>query len=131
MALGSKEFLRELLEKPSDEQHRQRVAHMLAARPSFARVKEVVAEIKGQSWGAFRDRHGDWGRDLALYLGRKAGGMKLAALGREVGVVSPMTVSTAILRFARLVGQERSLRKIVGEATRKLQICPNPSSNVE
>ena len=57
--------------------------------------------------------------------------MKLAALGKEVGVVSPMTVSTAILRFARLVGQEKSLRKIVGEATRKLQICPNSSSNVE
>jgi len=76
----------------------------------------TVTGIGGGTWPVF---------------GTKSRGMKLAALGREVGVVSPMTVSTAILRFARLVGEEKSLRRIVREATRKLQICPRSSSNVE
>ena len=31
----------------------------------------AVEEVKGERWEEFRDRHGDWGRDAALYLGRR------------------------------------------------------------
>lgn len=48
-------------------------------------------------WTAFRDRYGDWGRDLALYLGRKVAGLKLAELG-EAGGASISGRSGLLLR---------------------------------
>ena len=63
----------------------QRTGHVLQGR-----FKAVVVEADRwalglsryiHSWGSFRDRRGDWGRELALYLGREQGGMTLAELG--------------------------------------------------
>ena len=38
----------------------------------------AVERVKGEKWMEFRDRHGDWGRDAALWLGRRCGRLKLA-----------------------------------------------------
>ena len=43
----------------------------LRGLPSWERVVEAVEAIKAESWNAFSERHGDWGRDLALLLGQK------------------------------------------------------------
>ena len=42
--------------------------------------------------------HGDWGTDLARYLGRKECGLGLKALGATLGGVDYATVSAAIKR---------------------------------
>lgn len=53
------------------------------------------------------NRHGDWGRDAALWLGRRAARLKLVELGRLVGGVDYAVVSKAISRFSgRLASEE-------------------------
>ena len=41
----------------------------------------MVEAVKGERWEGFRDRIGDRGRDVALLLGRREGGLKLGELG--------------------------------------------------
>ena len=81
----------------------------------------MVQELKKESWGSFRDRRGDWGRELALYLGREQGGMTLAELGHAVEGKNVMAMSLAIRRFRSRLSTEKSLRKIVAQAGKKLE----------
>jgi hypothetical protein len=55
----------------------------MAERPTFAAVVAAVEKVKGRKWAEFRDEHGDSGRDLALYLGRRVCGLKLLELGKK------------------------------------------------
>jgi hypothetical protein len=41
--------------------------------------------VKGQSGTESSQLHEDWGRDAALWLGRKRGGYRLAELGQLAG----------------------------------------------
>ena len=68
--------------------------------PSIAPKKQPGWAVKGERWAEFRDRHGDWGRDLVLYLGRKRCGLKLGALSELAGGVDDATVGMAVKRFA-------------------------------
>ena len=103
----------------------QRTGHVLQGR-----FKAIVVEADRwalglsryiHSWGGFRDRRGDWGRELALYLGREQGGMTLAELGHAVEGKSVMAMSLAIRRFRSRLSTEKSLRKIVAQAGKKLE----------
>ena len=82
----------------------------LAGRPTVAEIIAAVEKVKGEKWEAFRDRHGDWGRDLVFYIGRKDWAIKLRDLGEASGA-DEMTVSMAARRFARKAERkgERSL----------------------
>jgi hypothetical protein len=58
-----------------------------------------VAEVRGELWKDFPTRYGDFGRDLALYLGRTFGGLTLNALGKAAAGMNVMAVSLPIKRF--------------------------------
>jgi REP-associated tyrosine transposase len=87
----------------------------------FSAVMEVVCELKGEPWGEYRDRRGDWGRDLALWLGRHRCALTLPELGNFVEVPAA-AVGVAIGRFARRLDQERALAKLAARATQMLDI---------
>ena len=40
-------------------------------------IVRAMEDVKQESWKEFADRRGDWGRDLALYIGRRHSGMTL------------------------------------------------------
>jgi chromosomal replication initiation ATPase DnaA len=67
--------------------------------------------MKGQKWEQFRDRHGDTGRDLVLYLGRKVCGLRLKELAAVVGVKEYATVAMAVKRFEARLNKEQTLRQ--------------------
>ena len=57
-------------------------------------LSEVIAsveKVKGERWVEFRDRHGDSGRDLVLYLGRRRCGLKLQELAGAAGMTDYST----------------------------------------
>ena len=60
---------------------------------------------------AFRDRYGDWGRDLALWAGRHYGGLMLRELGAGVGDVHYTAVAMAIRRLHVRSRHDRSLHR--------------------
>ncbi|CAN5589638.1 hypothetical protein BH18VER1_BH18VER1_05800 [soil metagenome] len=66
--------------------------------------------------GNFRDRYGDWGRDLALWLGRTQCGMTLRELGEEAGWIDYATVSAATARWKKRVATDRKLMEVQNRA---------------
>jgi len=108
LVLGSQEFVEQLLERPRTEASRE-LQEVVAKRPSFAKVVEVIERLKGQPWEAFADRHGDWGRDLALYFGRELCGLSLAELGTRTDGGSPMAVSVALRRLTVRLARDKAL----------------------
>jgi len=67
--------------------------------------------VKGEDWNAFRDRHGDWGRDLALWCARKHTGLTLRELGAKVGDLDYTGVFLAISRVEKLAKKNPDLHR--------------------
>jgi len=124
VALGSQEFLerakgwvgRVTKEQPERKQVMKRV--------TVADVVKVVERKRGESWGAFSNRHGDWGRELVLYLARQRSGLTLGELGSALGISEYKTVGRAVQRFAAALPRDKAKRRLVKE-------CLNEMSHVE
>jgi|GEM_PF-3309180 len=71
------------------------VIHPFLPRCSLARSPRHNLARK-KRWEAFRDRHGDWGRDLALWLARQTTGMTLGQIGKHAGGLDYATVGMAL-----------------------------------
>ena len=113
LVLGGKQFLDKVRKAVAGSAREQPQQRALKRRPRWEKVLQTVQELKQEKWAAFRDRHGDWGRDLALYLGRRECGLSLCELGKAAGGVDYAAVSAAIKRFERRLAREHSLGKIV------------------
>ena len=71
----------------------------------------AVEQAKGERWNQFAERHGDWGRDAALWLGRCTGRLRLAELGRLVGNLDYAVVSKAVARLEQRMRSDTQLRQ--------------------
>lgn len=112
LAIGSVEFteaMRRLVKGDRREQPAIKQWHRLLP---FDRVMAAVASAKRMKWESFCNRRGDWGRDAALWLGRKHCGMTLKELGEQVGADYP-AVSKAIVRMDSRLSTDTPLRKVV------------------
>lgn len=83
----------------------------LRKRKSFEDIVREAERLKGEEWKTFRDRHDDWGRDLALWCGRKYTGLTLRELGLRAGGLDYSGVSMAIKRVESRAKTDRLLRK--------------------
>lgn len=86
----------------------------------FERVIERVAKEKGESWESFRDRHGDWGRDVALWLGRRHCGLTQTELGRAAGGMAYPAVGHAVRRVERRRHSDPKLARLLVRLEREL-----------
>jgi REP element-mobilizing transposase RayT len=84
----------------------------LGARLSFQQIVAIIERLKRERWEAFRDRHGDWGRDLALWAARRYTGLTLSELGRQAGGMDYAAVAMATRRVAERALQDRALRQM-------------------
>jgi putative transposase len=102
--LGGAEFMNQIRGYVSGDKLEQRgIKRLELERPKLGRVIECVEKLKGEKWEIFKDRHGDGGRDIVLYLGRRACGMKLRELAEGTGVGDYCAVAMALKRYqARL-----------------------------
>jgi REP element-mobilizing transposase RayT len=112
VVLGGAEFMRQIRSPVSGDEREQRRAKRLAVeRPGLEAVIGCVEKIKGEKWETFRDRHGDSGRDMVLYLGRRACGMKLRELAEAVGMVDYAVVAMGVKRYEARLKQFAAERK--------------------
>jgi len=63
----------------------------------------------------------DWGRDLALYLGRTRCGLRLAELGTLAGGIDYATVSNCVRRLEAVQNEDLKLKHIVEQALKYLE----------
>ena len=125
LALGSLEFVEQLMEQPKSAAAGQELKAAIVERPDFAEVRKVIEGLKGEPWARFEDRHGDWGRDLALYLGREVCGLTLPELGAKTGGRSAMAVSMALKRLRGRLARDKTLAGVLHQARRALASEPN------
>jgi len=109
VVLGGVEFLKELRERIGGHAQEQRGARrLLAERPGLAQVVKAVETVKGEPWEAFRDRYGDTGRDMVLYLGRWLCGMKLRDLAEAAEMRNDAVVATNAIRYEKRMKESRA-----------------------
>jgi putative transposase len=89
-------------------------------RRDFREVVAVVSKLKQERWERFRDRHGDWGRDLAFWLGRVHCGLKLSELGELAGGIDYSAVSIATIRWRKRLQTDKKLRELQRRAVEML-----------
>ncbi|MBI4659898.1 MAG: transposase [Verrucomicrobia bacterium] len=117
MVLGSQEFLTRLLGRKASTRRDSK-----AGRPDLASVIACVEEVKAEKWEEFRERHGDEGRDLVLYLGRRECGLTLNALAKAAGMGGDASVAVALKRFEDRLMHDRAKQKHL-ERARQLLSC--------
>ncbi|MEO5368098.1 MAG: transposase [Magnetococcus sp. WYHC-3] len=81
----------------------------LRKRCDFEKIVMCVEKIKNEKWDEFRDRYGDWGRDLVLWAGRQYGGLSLRELGRLTSS-DYSAVAMGVRRLADRARRDRALR---------------------
>jgi hypothetical protein len=85
LVLGSETFARSLRQKLRGNRREQKEFRALAQPVRWSAITSALEEAKGESWDSFRNRHGGWRRDAALWLGRRRGRLSLAQLGEAAG----------------------------------------------
>jgi len=118
--LGGAEFVRHWRARVQGHEREQPQLRRLRRATSFAELLRVVERLKGERWEAFRDRHGDWGRDLAFYLGRRTAGLTLRALAAQAGGMDYSSVAKAVERFGRRMKTSRQLQTLVAQAKHQM-----------
>jgi REP element-mobilizing transposase RayT len=121
VVLGGAEFLASLRKHVRGHEQEQRGARrLLEARPGLAEVIAAVEAVKGEKWDDFRERHGDSGRDMVLYLGRRVCGLKLGELAKAVGIHNDAAVSTNARRYEERLQSQRREQNLMKEVTQML-----------
>jgi REP-associated tyrosine transposase len=121
VALGSARFVRSLQRHWRGDEREIPGLKRLKGLPPWTKAIGIVEKLRGEPWDTFRDRYGDWGRDLALYLGQRRCGIKLKALGELVGGIDYGSVSGAIRRLEQRALHDKSIRKLLHEAVRQIE----------
>jgi hypothetical protein len=86
---------------------RKRAEVLSRRRPSWADVVKSVEQLKGEEWETFRERHGDRGRDLALYAARRWSGLTLSELAEGGGLKGATAAAMAVKRYGALLCRDR------------------------
>jgi REP element-mobilizing transposase RayT len=120
--LGGVEFVRQAGKWLTGDLREQPRWRQLRGRPQIPEIIAAVAKAKGEQWETFRDRHGDWGRDLVLYLGKKGFGIKLRELGEWAGGMNYISVSAAVRRMERRAERDPALTAALNRCRKKLQM---------
>lgn len=107
VVLGSHGFVARMQRVVSGNGREQPQFKEVKSRPEWKHVVAAVERQRGLSWEEMRCRRGDWGRDLAWYLGRTECGLGLKALGATSGGVDYATVSAAINRMKGRLTKDR------------------------
>ncbi|MCO5067699.1 MAG: hypothetical protein M9910_03265 [Kiritimatiellae bacterium] len=79
-----------------------------------------MEELKKEPWSAFRDRRGDWGRDVTLWAARRLGGYTLAELAREGGAIDYTAIYQGVRRLETWLKKDDKLLKLTRQGERIL-----------
>ena len=110
MVLGTEAFAQRLRRGLRANRREQAQARKLESRADWCAIVAALERLKGEKWAEFSQRHGDWGRDAALWLGRRAGRLRLGELGELAGGMDYAAVGQAVARFGRRLEQQPQLR---------------------
>jgi REP element-mobilizing transposase RayT len=129
-ALGSQEFRQKLKGWVGKVSKEQPARKHLAEPITIERIIRLVEEKRGEEWAAFSERHGDWGRELVLYLARRRCGLTLRQIGEALpgrsgsgaAALEYSAVAKAAKRFESSLAGDRVRRQLARECLDNLSI---------
>ncbi len=113
VVLGTQAFAERLRANLQGNSREQPALRQLTTAVTWEQIVRAVELVKGEPWEQFRDRHGDWGRDAALWLGRRAGRISLRELAEVMGGLDYCAASAAVSRFGRRLAQDPKLARTI------------------
>jgi putative transposase len=120
VVLGGEKFIQQIQGQLRGDEEEQRSLRQLKSRPSWEAVVAVVEALKGEKWESFRDRYGDSGRDVTLWLARQHGGLRLKELGERAGGLSYHSVSRALRDLESMARQDPQITSFLKKAQKIL-----------
>jgi REP element-mobilizing transposase RayT len=111
VAIGGTAFLEKLRRKVPKRAGGETNARAWRRLLPFKQVVLAVESVKGETWADFAGRRGDWGRDLALYVGRMRCGLTLRELGEQAGGLTVPAVAKALERVTGRLKADRRLQR--------------------
>jgi putative transposase len=124
MVLGTEAFAQRVRREIRGNPREQTQLKALSPPITWDQIVSALEKAKGQAWAQFCNCHGDWGRDAALWLGRRRGRLSLRRLGELVGGMDYAAVGQAVSRFGKRLERDSGLR-------RKVKVIQSTMSNVE
>jgi len=122
LVLGSEAFARSLRAGVRSNRREQPQVKRLEQPVGWEQIVAGLERLKGQKWEVFSVRHGDWGRDAALWLGRRHTGLRMGELGRLAGQMDYAAVAQAISRFGKRMQKEPSLQTDIAKLRGEMSI---------
>ncbi|HXJ76745.1 MAG TPA: transposase [Candidatus Dormibacteraeota bacterium] len=120
LVLGSEAFARRLLQQVRANAREQPAWRKLQPKLAWTAIVSALEKAKGESWAEFSGRHGDWGRDAALWLGRKRGRYTLGELGQLAGGMDYAAVGQAVSRFGKHLERQSELRRNIAKVEKQI-----------
>lgn len=121
VALGSREFLERARSWVTSVSVEQPDRSFLVSRVPFAKIVSAVEQVKKERFADFRDRYGDWGLAMVLYLARMHGGLTLAQIGELAGGIGYKTVYTTVQRFGQRLNCEPLMQRLVESCAEEMK----------
>jgi hypothetical protein len=88
---------------------------------SFSEVVRAVESAAASFRRGGPDRQGDWGRDLALHVGRMRCGLTMKELGRYAGGMGVQAVAKACGRTGEKLKTDKRLQRQLARVRRALE----------
>jgi len=115
LVLGSESFARKLRQGTGANQREQPSFKGLGCSGNLAANRCRAGAEQRRELGAIQPTLRDWGRDAALWLGRRRGRYRLAELGQLAGGMDYAAVGQAVARFSRRLEQRGPLRRQIAK----------------
>ena len=120
LAIGGTTFIENLRRKVPKRAAGETNARSWRRLLPFAEVVRAIESVRGERWDDFIGRHGDYGRDLALHIGRLKCGLTLRELGKEAGGMTVPCVAKACERMVKRLKTDRKMQRVSAKILKKL-----------
>jgi putative transposase len=118
--LGTREFAESLKKRAKANRREQPGIGQMSGAIPWPQIVRAIEVVKKDNWNDFRDRYGDWGRDAALWFGRRLGRLRLSELAELAGGIDYSAAGAAVSRFARRLRAEPALQREVSRIEKQL-----------
>jgi hypothetical protein len=88
----------------------------------WEKITAAIEKLWGEPWEKISQRHGDPGRELAMLIARRYGGMSLREIRDAVGCLKYPAVSDAVRRTSARLETDRALGKTLKKVCRILKL---------
>ena len=112
LVLGGRDFVERVRKMLAGNRNEQKALREMEKPPvDWERITSVIEKLWRKPWKEVSGPHGAPGRELAMLIARRSGGMSLRRIGEAVGGLQYPAASDAVRRTSARLETDRALEK--------------------